>query len=296
MIHKIGFWGLIAAYCLWVISPVINHDYQPMLIENMPNVRELPRHFRLSTDPLRETAAKMPSSAGLSTLNISGSAQFSEESLSAILDKIPSKKIIVVDLREESHGFLNGMAVSWYTSKDWSNVGKSLSQIEADEDIRLIDAKNQGWKFVYKKKFIPLLIYVRESQTEKDLAKQRSLGYFRLPVTDHKRPTDHDVDTFIEFVKVLPEDTWLHFHCAAGIGRTTTFMVMYDMMRNHQVASAEDIIKRQALLGGIDLLAPLEEVDWRYPYKLEREQFAATFYLYCQENPHFEKTWSEWVK
>lgn len=177
MFHKIGFWGLIAAYCLWVMSPVFNHDYTPMLIQNMPNERVLPRHFRLSTDPLRETAAGMPSTIGLDTLQTSGSAQFSAESLNAILDKIPNKNVIIVDLREESHGFLDGMAVSWYTSRDWSNVGKSLAKIEADEEIRLEDAKNQGWIFVYKKKFIPLLVHVTESQTEKELAVHQSVGF-----------------------------------------------------------------------------------------------------------------------
>lgn len=296
MWHKFGFWGLVLAYCLWVMSPVINHEYTPILIENMPNVHELPRHFRLSTDPLRETVSKTPSSEGLSTLNISGSAQFSAESLGAILEKIPSKNIIIVDLREETHGFLNGMAVSWYLSRNWGNLDKTESQIEALEEIRLDDAQNQGWVFVYKKRLIPFPVHVKSSMTEKTLAKEKSIGYFRLPVTDHKKPTDFDVDSFIAFVKVLPKDTWLHFHCAAGIGRTTTFMVMYDMMRNHKVVSAEDIIRRQALLGGIDLLAPLKDEDWRYPYKMDREEFAQKFYLYCQENPNFERNWSDWLE
>ena len=36
------------------------------------------------------------------------------------------------------------------------------------------------------------------------------------------------VDYFMEFIKNKPKDSWLHFHCKEGIGRTSTF---YDNVR-----------------------------------------------------------------
>ena len=42
-----------------------------------------------------------------------------------------------------------------------------------------------------------------------------------------------------------------HFHCKEGIGRTTTFMIMYDIMKNYKEVSLNDIIKRQYLPSGI---------------------------------------------
>lgn len=58
------------------------------------------------------------------------------------------------------------------------------------------------------------------------------LNYIRIPVQDRHGPDDDTVNAFVTFVKTLPEDVWLHFHCLAGEGRTTTFMVIYDILRN----------------------------------------------------------------
>lgn len=59
------------------------------------------------------------------------------------------------------------------------------------------------------------------------------------------------VNYFIDFVKNQPKDSWLHFHCKEGIGRTTTFLIMYDIMKNHKDVNLNDIIKRQVLLSGM---------------------------------------------
>ena len=56
------------------------------------------------------------------------------------------KPLVIVDLRQESHGFLQiqepllkecEIAVGWYVERDWINVGKGLASIEADETGRL---------------------------------------------------------------------------------------------------------------------------------------------------------------
>ena len=77
------------------------------------------------------------------------------------------------------------------------------------------------------------------------------MQYIRIPVTDGNLPTDDMVKYFIDFVSKLPNDTWLHFHCKEGIGRTTTFMIMYDIMKNYKDVSLDDIIKRQVVLSTI---------------------------------------------
>lgn len=58
----------------------------------------------------------------------------------------------------------------------------------------------------------------------------------------------------IHIVEDTPNNTSLpiHFHCKAGIGRTTTFMIMYDIIKNYQHISLNDIIKRQVVLSKMD--------------------------------------------
>ena len=41
--------------------------------------------------------------------------------------------MLIVDLRQESHGFLNGNAISWYGTRNAANEGKIGRQIEAEQ-------------------------------------------------------------------------------------------------------------------------------------------------------------------
>jgi Inositol hexakisphosphate len=108
----------------------------------------------------------------------------------------------------------------------------------------------------------------------------------RLTVTDHARPLDEEVDRFILAVRALPQNAWAHFHCEAGRGRTTTFMVLYDMLRNAARASLEDIVRRQKLLGyDYDVLRPAEPGNWKAPYTDDRAAFVRAFYNYARANP-----------
>src|ERR1700733_9258506 len=96
------------------------------LVLDMRNVPVLPKHFRTSSDPLTSTV----NTNGLANLHMAGGAQFSKLALDKILERLASKHVTIIDLREESHGFLNGNAISWYAPADAANAGMTESQIE----------------------------------------------------------------------------------------------------------------------------------------------------------------------
>ena len=52
------------------------------------------------------------------------SAQFSEDELQKLRQKYPNEKIVIVDLRQESHGFINGKPVSWRSYFEKINQNK----------------------------------------------------------------------------------------------------------------------------------------------------------------------------
>jgi protein-tyrosine phosphatase len=120
----------------------------------------------------------------------------------------------------------------------------------------------------------------------------------RITVTDHTRPFDDEVDRFILAVRALPDSAWAHFHCEAGLGRTTTFMVLYDMLRNANRVSLEDIVGRQRILSnGYDVLLPDEPGNWKAPYAADRAEFVRAFYNYARANPNGRpELWTEWLK
>jgi hypothetical protein len=54
----------------------------------------------------------------------------------------------------------------------------------------------------------------------------------------------------------------------------TTVIVLYDMLRNANRVSLDDIVRRQKILShGYDLLQPAEGGNWKAPYMADRAAF-----------------------
>lgn len=273
----------------------------PALILNMQNEETLPRNFRTCLVPFRETVKKTPPREGLDDLNLSGSSQFSEKALKAIYEKIGKPEILFVfDLRNESHGFIDGAAVSWYTPRDWINKGKSAAQILAVEKQLLDGLKRQKEvvvKSVQEKNdsdeiiaYTDVPMKVNTISNEDQITKLAKANYRRIYAVDHQAPSANDVDMFIAFYRQVPQGAWVHMHCSAGDGRTTTFMAMFDMLRNAKKISFEDIVNRQALIGGIDLLEVGDPKSWKFPLAKQRADFLEQFYRYAKDNSDGYKT------
>src|SRR5437899_12918768 len=100
----------------------------------------LPRNFRTTNDPLNESKGETLATTGLSDLRASGSGEFTPEGLKLVLARTRGP-VTVFDLRQETHIFVNNLPVSWYASRDWANVGRSQSDVEADETARVASLK-----------------------------------------------------------------------------------------------------------------------------------------------------------
>ena len=144
---------------------------------------------------------------------------------------------------------------------------------------------------------MPETIVVVHPATERETVEAAGASYVRITVADHARPDDGAVDRFIAAVRTLPADGWVFFHCRAGRGRTTTFMALYDMLRNARQVSLEDIAKRQELLGNdYDVLQPADAGTAKAPYVADRIAFVRAFYDYAKANPNGKpQTWTEWL-
>src|SRR5438270_682234 len=266
----------------------------------------LPRNFRTTDDSFKASKGETPATTGLNDLRASGSGEFTPEGLKLVLARTRGP-VMVFDLRQETHIFVNDLLVSWYASRDWANVGRSQSDIEADEAARVTSLKGDNKidvrpgppvKHGNANSVPPQQVTVERASVERDVVQPAGASYVRITVTDHTRPLDDEVDRFILAVRSLSENAWAHFHCEAGLGRTTTLMVLYDMLRNANRVSLDDIVGRQKILSkGYDVLQPAEPANWKAPYAADRAAFVRAFYEYARANPNGRpQFWSEWLK
>lgn len=203
-------------------------------------------------------------------LNAIASAQFSEKELQEVRKKYSNEKIIILDLRRESHGIINGEAVSWREQFDRSesNRDKKSSEIIADEKMRLTLVKRNQQVLINKvlqkdkqngwfKEVSPQIVEVKEILTEESLAKKYGFEYRRIAVQDHAKPDSAHFREMVSFIKNLPQDKKVYVHCAGGKGRTTSFLVIYDIIKNGDKLALKEILERQYKAGG----SKLDEID-----------------------------------
>lgn len=185
-----------------------------------------PRHFR-----------------SIARLKLSGSGQFTEEQWKTI-SQLSDTPGVVVDLREEAHLFFNHQPISWYGPGNSAHRGISASLIETREKAMLAAFERQ------KNAGASVVIYRREKKarshklwwpgsypigtlgTEQDLiSKSADWTYHRFPLSDHRALNAKQLQQLLEWLSTLDPKTWLHVHCHAGSGRTTAFMILYNLYK-----------------------------------------------------------------
>jgi len=198
----------------------------------------------------------------------SGSRQLSKAGLEALAKE--RRPLIVVDLRRECHGFLDGSPVSWKVRSPETgaltylyNQGKGADEIERMETELLRDLGDK-----------------RVAATEREIVEGAGAVYIRLPVLDNSYPSPKETERFSRLIASLPEGAWIHFHCAGGAGRTTVLLAMLQMMRDPAGLSLEEILRFQEEIGGANLYDPerrYKDQPDRIPGAVERLEFLKRF-------------------
>ena len=102
-------------------------------------------------------------------------------------------------------------------------------------------------------------------------------------------------DEILRFYHSLPENAWVHFHCRAGKGRTTSLCLMFDILRNPDL-DYETLALRQYLLRGKNMLDEVS-VHSLDGILMKQSKMLPLFYQYVNTE-RFSDTplsWSEWL-
>lgn len=183
------------------------------------------------------------------TISISGSSQPDPDAIGKLIAK--EKIGIFIDLREEIHGFVGStrrtVSLALTNKDNRPSPGVKTGKLLKSEEAALASLRKKG-----KVAFIgpvnagskPEKIKIIEAETEHEAieAAGGKARYFRIPITDEMPPKPAAVDKLAEVFKLaLSEKRNIHVHCFAGHGRTTTGLVLLDIMAGMSAEEAMSV-------------------------------------------------------
>src|SRR5262245_51198937 len=117
--------SLFVKFFLFFAASVSSLPAVELVLDAADDSNTLPVNFRTVQDPFAINSIEPPPSReGLDTLMASGSAQFSRKGLKAMRKKLSARRLAIVDLRQESHGHVNDLAISWHVKNNAINKEK----------------------------------------------------------------------------------------------------------------------------------------------------------------------------
>ncbi|MEZ4465226.1 MAG: hypothetical protein R3F43_12215 [bacterium] len=206
-------------------------------------------------------------------VGVSASSQPSAPALAALVAQHAPRLVLVVDLRKESHGFLNGSAVSWYAQYNWGAVGLTSAEAEQLEALRLrllagAAEVDVGTKESVRAGGAPDRWTVQAVQSEREVVEALGGQYLRLPTDDHCGPGPEVVARWRAALRGLPSDVHVHVHCRGGRGRTASFLALREGFLTG--ASFEEAAARVQALTGYDLTALPDPAEAKYAAAVAR--------------------------
>ncbi len=184
---------------------------------------------------------------------------------------------IIADVKCESHGYVRGIPTNFF--------GYGIS--------------NPGFRHFFRRLFWTGTLFEQPHLIvpESEEAKKYGFKYQSFDIGKKFVAPDENIDAIVNFFDTLPNNAWVHVHCTNGKGRTSTILVMWDIMRNAPLVSLPQIIKRHYLVGSNDLFNTTVWKRGTYNKKQleDRKKFIQEFYVFiCQRKAGGAQQWSTW--
>jgi hypothetical protein len=194
------------------------------------------------------------------------------------LNNIKEKKILI-DLKLEKNGYIKGIPATHFGYYKYYNIPTLKDLIR---------------RYIFTGSIENNMNLILSEEEE---VKKWGFDYKHLEIGSKYVASDENVDEFVNFFDTLPANVWVHFHCVRGKGRTSIALVMYDIFRNAPQVPLDQIVRRQYLLGSVNVF---DTVLWKNPkYTVkqleDRKKFIENFYAFIvQRKADGIQLWSEW--
>ncbi len=233
-------------------------------------------YFRTMQDEFK--ANQTVNIKGLRELQVSGGRAPRYPDLQKRLSHVKLDKI-VLDVKSEPHGYIYGIPTTF--------LGYGYTEPRFGHYLRRLLSTGSLWEK-------PEDVYSEDVE-----AKKYGFDYKTVNVGSKFRALDSNIDEVVAFIDQLPENKWLHVHCTNGRGRTSMILTMIDIMKNAPAVPLDDILKRQHLLGSVDLndTKVWRKGTYNTAQLTTRKQFIHDFYTFIvQRKNGGTQLWSQWYK
>ncbi len=139
-----------------------------------------------------------------------------------------------------------------------TNMNKFLPVLQVSQQLYRSPQPDFEDVLSLKSRGVGTIINLREEATESEFfAKQCGMQYLYLPVVDWELPSASQVATFLRFLE-QGEDLPVLIHCAAGVGRTGTFVACYRIAQGMDIEEALRRTNGESPLSGV-VMNPLQQ-------------------------------------
>ncbi len=232
-------------------------------------------HFRTTQDKIWST--QQVDLTGLRDLKASGGTSVRFSYLTRRLNHV-KETIVIIDGISELHGYVYGIPTTFFAYQN----------------------PHPHWKYYIRRWIFTGTADVRPDLiiSESEVAQKNGFSYFHVQVGSKFISSSESIDEIVKIFDTLPKNSWVHFHCHYGKGRTSMMLVMFDIMRNAPHVSLTAIVNRQHLLGSEDLLniAAWKKGSYTKQQLEERAAFIKAFYAFVsQRKAGGIQRWTDWL-
>lgn len=252
-------------------------------------------NFRSTQDPfpakrLQENCCRVANMEGLADLNAYGSGVVYYKKFKEYFKEMP-KKIYVINLLNDDIYYYKDHCLRWY--------GLGYMDSNLGEILFTASPMKVGYKAMVRFIFgSPPVHDLAQLKTERQIIEDLG-GHYFVPLKDHRGWLNNQnfIDGLLRFFESIPEDSLVYIHCTHGKGRTTTFLVLYDIFRNGKKVPLKEITNRHYCLGRENVVDTQLWANgtWTQKSLNARKHLVERFYDYMTDQQGYgHQSWAQW--